>query len=337
MTPASPRPAKRSILWNLVKVLLAVGLLVYVLSKTDAASLVRSGTTLSLSWLVISAALYVLLTLLKALQYYVLMRNRLTYPQVLNVVVWQNAVSNFFLAGAGILTYVTMARLEHDMKVGRSVSIFLLTKIGDLIAIWLALGVSSYGVWSSVQSIRAAILILLAGIGLAVLGFGLTLLFKERFISLIERFFDLTGLSRLAVVRNGMSHLRDFAGMDRKRVLLTFALLLLYSFIYQAVTCLWTYANLRIFHLQMEIMPVVFVTMLLQLVSYFPIYVFGGLGITETTALYFWSFFNVPQSPLASALLGIRAVFYLFNLIPLIYLPLYSAFVKPHEQAHTGQ
>jgi hypothetical protein len=77
---------------------------------------------------------------------------------------------------------------------------------------------------------------------------------------------------------------------------------------------------------------VIFVSVLIQLVSYFPVAVFGGLGIHETSSLYFWSFFDLPQDVLAPALIGIRIVFYLFNLIPLIYLPLYSVFLKPHEQ-----
>jgi len=72
-------------------------------------------------------------------------------------------------------------------------------------------------------------------------------------------------------------------------------------------------------------------------VSYFPVSVFGGLGITETSALYFWSFFELPENVLAPALIGIRVIFYLFNLIPLIYLPAYSVWIKPKEQTQNGQ
>ena len=337
MTATSPRNSKLSLAWNIFKIALAVGLILFVLSKTDLVSLMASGRTLSFSWLVAAGSLYVLLTLLKALQYYVLMRSELSYWQVLNVIIWQNAVSNFFLAGAGIVTYITMARIEHQVKVGRSLSIFLLTKVGDLTAIWLVLGISSYLVWSSVEALHIPILVLLVGIGTVILVFVLTLLFKERFISIIERLLSQMGLSRLALVENGMLHLRNFASMERRKLLLTFFLLFVYSCIYQVVTCLWTYANLSIFHLRLGLVSVIFVTLLMQLVSYFPIYIFGGLGITETTALYFWSFFHVPQNILATSLLGIRVVFYLFNLIPLIYLPIYSAFLKPHEQAQNRQ
>ena len=49
------------------------------------------------------------------------------------------------------------------------------------------------------------------------------------------------------------------------------------------------------------------------------------------------SFFEIPQELLAPALIGIRVIFYLFNLIPLIYLPVYAAFRKPKAQAQNEQ
>jgi uncharacterized membrane protein YbhN (UPF0104 family) len=134
-----------------------------------------------------------------------------------------------------------------------------------------------------------------------------------------------------------MNYLQGLASMDRNKVLATFGMLLLYSFLYLAVTIWFVYANLAIFHLQPHVSAVMFVSVLIQLVSYFPVGVFGGLGITETSALYFWSFFDISQELLAPALIGIRIIFYLFNLIPLIYLPLYSAFLKPKEQAQHEQ
>ena len=134
-----------------------------------------------------------------------------------------------------------------------------------------------------------------------------------------------------------MSYLQSLAGMEQHKVLTTFGLLVLYSFLYLAVTVVCTYTNLAIFHLQPDIIAVIFVSTLIQLVSYFPVSVFGGLGVTETSALYFWSFFEIPQDVLAPALIGIRVVFYLFNLIPLIYLPAYSVFIKPKEQAQNEQ
>jgi uncharacterized membrane protein YbhN (UPF0104 family) len=336
MTSTKDRNHGVSSLWNLVKIVLAFGLIAYVLSKSELPSLVSTLKNASLFWLIISGMLYFLLTLLKALQYFVLMRGSLNYPQVLNVTIWQNAVSNFFLAGAGIAAYITMTRLEHEVKISRSVTIFILTKVGDLIAIWVMLLVASNLVWSEIASLQVPVMILITGIGIVILCFFLTILFRQRFVSVLNSILGWLKISRVRLIENGMNYLQSLASMEQKKVLTTFGLLLLYSFIYLAVTIACTYTNLAIFHLQLDVIAVTFVSVLIQLVSYFPVSVFGGLGITETSALYFWSFFEIPQAALVPALIGIRVVFYLFNLIPLIYLPAYSAFLKAHEQAHNG-
>jgi uncharacterized membrane protein YbhN (UPF0104 family) len=337
MTSTTSRKSGTSSLWNLLKILLALGLVLYVLSKSGFTNLVSTLQNASLFWLLLSGALYILLTILKALQYFVLMRGRLTYPQVLNVTIWQNAVSNFFLAGAGIATYVTMTRLEHEVRVSRSVTIFILTKVGDLIALWVALLIASSLVWSEIGLLQTPTIVLLTGMGGVILLFFLTLAFRQRFVSVLNRILEWLKLSGIKFIKNGMSYLQSLAGMDQNRVLTTFSLLILYSFLYLAVTLACAYTNLAVFHLRLDIFAVIFVTVLTQLVSYFPVSVFGGLGVTETSALYFWSFFEIPEPVMAPVLIGMRVVFYLLNLIPLIYLPAYSAWMKPEEQAQNGQ
>jgi uncharacterized protein (TIRG00374 family) len=337
MTSTPSRKSGLSSLWNLLKIVLALGLVIYVLSKSEFSSLVSTLQNASLFWLVISGALYFLLTLLKALQYSLLMPDRLTYAQVLNITIWQNAVSNFFLAGAGIAAYITMSRLEHEVKVGRSVTIFILTKVGDLIAIWVTLIVASNLVWSEIGLLQTPVIILIAGIGSVILLFFLTIFFRQRFISILSRMLDWLRISRIKFIERGINYLQLLAGMEQNKVLTTFGLLALYSFLYLAVTIICTYTNFATFNLQVDFFAVMFVGVLIQLVSYFPVSVFGGLGVTETSALYFWSFFEIPQNVLAPALIGIRVVFYLFNLIPLIYLPAYSVLSKPKEQAQNGQ
>ena len=337
MTSVPTHKSNASLAWNVLKILLALGLVFFVLSKTDVAELSATLQNVSLVWLIISGVLFVFLTLLKTLQYYTLMRNELTYAQVLNLIIWQNAVSNFFLAGAGVLTYITTTRMEHEMKLSRSVTIFFLTKIGDLTAIWLALLISSRLVWSQIGILQIPVLVLLGGIGIALAGFFLTILFRQRFVSTLDNILARMGVLRIKSVEKGISYLRSLAAIKQEKVLNLFGRLLLYSLMYLAITISWIYANLAIFHLQLNILAVIFVGVLMQLISYFPVSVFGGLGINETSALYFWSFFDIPQDVLAPALIGVRVVFYLFNMIPLIYLPVYSTFLKPKEQVHNEQ
>jgi uncharacterized membrane protein YbhN (UPF0104 family) len=337
MTSTTNRKSGISSIWNFLKIVLALGLVIFVLSRSEPSKLISALKSASVFWLLTSTVFYLLLTILKALQYYVFMRGKLTYLQVLNVIIWQNAISNFFLAGAGIAAYITLTRLEHEVKISRSVTTFILTKMGDLIAIWLVLTISSGLVWSQIGVLQTPVILLIVGIGIVILFFFLTIFFRQRFLSLLGDILQWARLSKVGLIENGMNYLQSLANMDQNKVLNMFGQLFFYSVLYLIVSIIFIYANLAIFHIQPQVAAVMFVSVLIQLVSYFPIGVFGGLGITETSALYFWSFFDIPQAVLAPALIGVRVVFYLFNLIPLIYLPVYSTFLKPKEQVHNEQ
>jgi len=180
--------------------------------------------------------------------------------------------------------------------------------------------------------LQTPVLILLLGIGAIIGVFFLTVLYRQRFILFANKALERLGLSQIKIVEKGMLYIQSLANLKREKVLNSFILLLLCSVIYLLVTVTWIYAGLATFHLQMDVPAVLFVSVLLQLVSYFPVYVFGGIGITETSALYFWSFFHISQDVLAPALIGIRVVFYLINLVPLIYLPAYAVIRKQKEQ-----
>lgn len=315
---------RTSPLWNTLKLILAIGLSVFVLSRTNLSELVETLRSASIPWLVVSTLLFVLVTLLKTLQYFVLMRNKLSFSQVLNLIIWQNTISNYFLTSAGIVAYITMTRMDHEIKVSRSVTTFLLTKAGDLTAVWFVLLVSTGLLWHRMGVLQMPALFLILVIGIVVLTFFLAVFLRQSFVNSVKMLADRTGMSRFGLVSRVLMLLQDIADMDQGRVLSVLGKLILCSFAYLAVTLAWSYANLAVFNLFMQPMPFIFVFALIQLISYIPIAVFGGLGITESSALYFWNHFDVPPDVLAPAMIGVRFVFYLVNLIPLIYLPLYA-------------
>lgn len=324
MTPDNYHKRKTSPVWNALKLILAIGLSVFVLSRTNLAELVETLRSASIFWLVASALLFISVTLLKTLQYYILMRRELSYSQVLNLIIWQNTISNYFLTSAGIVTYITMTRMEHEIKVSRSVTTFLLTKAGDLTAIWVMLLVSTGLLWSQLGVLQTPALILILVIGMVVSAFFLTILLRQRFVALLRVFFDRVGLSGFGFAAQALNYLQGIADVEKNRLLRIFGTLILISFVYLGATLAWSYANLAIFRLYLHPLPFVFVVALIQLVSYIPVTVFGGLGITESSFLYIWDLFNEVPGLLAPALIGTRFVFYLVNLIPLIYLPLYA-------------
>jgi uncharacterized membrane protein YbhN (UPF0104 family) len=59
----------------------------------------------------------------------------------------------------------------------------------------------------------------------------------------------------------------------------------------------------------------------MQFISIIPIQIFGGLGVSELTLVYLFSLFGVTQVDIPAIVVALRALFYLFNLAVLVYLP----------------
>lgn len=310
--------------WNIAKIILALLLVWFVLSKTNLTQLFALRERISLPWLVAVILLYFTLTLLKSLQYYFLIGRRVDYPQVLNIVVVQNTISNFIATGAGIASYFALFRVEQGVKVSRAALAFVLAKVGDLISIWLFLFVTSILVWQQVDAFHQLIIILLSAIGGAVLIFFLVIFLRQKFVSLLQSLVDRIKLNRFGIVTKGMGIMQSLAGQEHGFVFRMVGTGILFSLIYMSVTMLWIYAGYLTFTFKIGILPVVFVNVFMQLISYLPIQVFGGLGVNETTSLYLYSFFNLPQAELAAVLIAARLLFYITNLLVLLYLPLHA-------------
>ncbi len=323
----SPSKKKRgSVVWNILKIILALALAGFVLSRTDLDELSALHERIDGIWLTIGILLYFLITLLKALQYYFLINRRVGYPHVLNVVVVQNAVSNFIATGAGIVSYLTLFRVEQGVRVSRAVLVFLLTKIGDLIAIWMFMLVSSLLLWQRVEVLHGLIAVLLTVIGTVIIIFFAVVLLRQKFVAWLALFLEKTRLSQFGYVTRLMDFLNSLAEQEHAFVFRMVGTGVAFSLPYMFFTMAWLYASLLTFSFDIGVLPVVFVNTIMQLISYLPIQVFGGLGINEMTSLYMYGMFDVPQAELAAVLVGMRVLFYLTNLAALLYLPLYAVF-----------
>ncbi|HMV96990.1 MAG TPA: lysylphosphatidylglycerol synthase transmembrane domain-containing protein, partial [Anaerolineales bacterium] len=323
---------KKFPLWNIAKIILALILVWFVLSKTDLTQLYALRERISLPWLALTLLLYFSLTLLKALQYYFLIGRRVDYPQVLNIVVVQNAISNFIATSAGIASYLALFRVEQGVKVSRAALAFLLAKVGDLISIWLFMLVSSLLVWPLVASFHSLILLSLSFIGVAILVFFAAVFLRQKFVSVLAWFVEKLKLSRFGFVNKLMDLLASLAEQEHGFVFRMVGTGIAFSLIYMTVTMLWLYASLQTFSFEIQFLQVVFVNIFMQLISYLPIQVFGGLGVNETTSLYLYGIFNFPQTELAATLIGTRLLFYLTNLVVLLYLPVHTLFFSRSAQ-----
>jgi len=326
----SHRPAGVKIsFWSIIKIISGLLLFFFVLSRSSLSELIALAAQVSWGWLGITFVLFLLLSMLKAWQYHVLFETDFPYSQILSVVILQNAISNFVASSAGIAAYLTMLRAEQGIKVSRSASVFIITKVGDLIAVWLGLMISLLFVWGQVEAVHNLVLFLIILIGAGLAAFGATVLLRRKFVDILRAILEQTGLlkfrwtQRLLELANTLA---DFEQKDVIRIMLTASGL---SCIYLILTFIWTYSSFHTFNLPITIWVIVFVSSMLQLLSIIPVQVFGGLGVSEAASLYLLGFFGFSQGQLAAVLIGLRLLFYLMNLAVLLYLPIHTLFLNP--------
>lgn len=325
--PPVQEPAKKRFSFgNLLKALLALLLIGVVFSKTNFSEVLSLRDQVSYPWLAWTFILYVLLTFLKALQYHILFGRQTSYPRVVSIVVWQNALSNFVAAGAGVASYLALFKTEEGVKLGRSTLVFLITKVGDLFSVWVVLLACSAFLWNQIPSLHSLVFILLVVIGAGLLFFGATLLFRRPFVSFSFVILEKTRLARVPLVRKGMDAMDAFAELTPSVILQMVGQAFALSLLYYLVTLGWMVASLRMFAAPVSDWSIIFVSCILQLLSVVPISIFGSLGVSEFTSLYFYEVFGVGQAVMSPILLAWRATFYLMNLAVLLYLPLYGLF-----------
>lgn len=314
----------RNTLWSVIKIIFGVLLIVFVLSKTNLNELTALATQVSRGWLILTVILFILLSFLKAYQYYILFDADLPYRKIFSVVILQNALSNFVATGVGIVTYLTVLQAEHGVKVSRSASVFIITKIGDVIAVWVSLIISLLFVWQQVSKVHNLILFLITIIGLGLILVGLAILLRHKFVKTVSNILERTGLLKFTPIQRLLGLVNNLVEFEQKDIIRILLLASGLSSMYLALTFMWTYSSLHTFNLLVTIYEVVFVSSLLQLVSIIPIQVFGGIGVSEAASLYLFMLFSFPETQLVAVLVGFRILFYATNLIVLLYLPLQS-------------
>ncbi|MBI1793580.1 MAG: flippase-like domain-containing protein [Chloroflexi bacterium] len=317
--------------WNFFKIILAVALVGFVISKTNLAEVIALLKRLSFGWLAISFLLFCILTLIKTFQYYLLTGRQVSYWRVLYIVILQNALSNFIAGGAGIASYLTMLSVDEGVRFRKVLSAFVVAKMGDLLAVWAILFASSVFLWNQIGAVRYAVVFLLAVIWGAVAVFVAAALLRQKFVALVKTLLGRIKLDRLAVVRRGVDFLQLFSEQDSRAVLQALLIALLYSLIYMIVTLFWFYSNIRAYSLDFPFTVVTFVNAFVQLISWIPIQVFGGLGVSETSLVYLFGIFGLPAAQTAAIGIGFRVILYAFTLLIMLYLPL-SALIQRSQK-----
>jgi uncharacterized membrane protein YbhN (UPF0104 family) len=320
------RPAAIKRLWTYFKILVALILIGFVVSKTDVPQMAALLAELSLPWLAASFVLFCMLTLIKTLQYYLLTGRQVPYARVLYVVIMQNAISNFIAGAAGIASYLSMLSIDEGVHLPRAFTSFLVVKVNDMIAVWLVMFTTAVILWPRIGVLQPVVVVVLLFLFVAVALVLAAVLLRQRFVRIAGGLLHRLRLDRLPIALRSMEMAESLASADMGVMLRLFRNSLLLSCLYMAVTLSWFYSNIRTYSLVFPVVVVFFVNAFVQLISWVPIRVFGGLGISETSLVYLFGVFGLPAGQMAAMGIGLRLILYGFTLLVLSYLPLSALF-----------
>jgi len=327
-TQVETTTSRRGWVWDGFKIILALGLLAHAISITDLRQITALGSRISPIWLVFTLVMFCVMTLLKALQYNFITGGKAGYFRVLGIVVVQNALANFVATTAGITSYVTMMGAEKDIRFGKATFSFLIVKMADLIAVLILLVFSLSLSWPVPNSIWRVLLVICAIIISVLLVFFATIIFRKWIVELVRKIIFRLQIGHWRFVNQLLELLGSLSEQNSSRIMKLLGTSIGISLIYMSITVLWGYARLRTFSFVVDFGIVVLITCILQLASWVPVFVFGGLGISESISVYFFSAFGFEQSSVAAVLIAVRVFIYLMNALTLFYLPMERFFTR---------
>ncbi len=318
-TKRSPKISAQ--VWNLIKILFAVVLVGFILSKTDLQQMKLLSGRILWSWLILRFVFFCLMIVFKSIQYWALLGKKIPYVRMLNIVIMQNTLSNFVTNSAGIASYLTMLHAEEGVKLSRAGITFIVTKVTDLLMMWICLLVAAVLVWAQIAQLHWLVTVLVCGIFLALAAFLIAIILRQRFVSTLRALASRLHLDRIRLVGRSLESLQSLADQDPRNIFLLLWRSAGPSLIYMSLTVALVYSGMRLFSIPIGFGPILFVTALIQLLSIVPIQVFGGLGVTEVTSMYLYTSFGISQQEIVPALIGLRLLAYLMSAAVLLYLP----------------
>jgi len=316
------RQRARRPIWLILKIVLALVLVGFVLTRVSLNEMLSAWRQVSLPWIAAASFAFCATAWLMARRYWLLIGRRVPFREVLALVITQTVLGNLVATSAGAASYVALLRSKHQVPVSRSLGSILVARFGDALALLVALGLSSLVLWPQLEKLHAFVVLLGGGLAAVVLIFALMFVLRQSVVAGIGRLVGRLGLDRFGPAERGMRLLSDLVAHESAEQRSAIGKLTGWSGATLLMMLLFAYCQMRAFAAPVGIWHVVLVVALTQLTTLVPIQVFGGLGVIDVTSLYLYGLFGLSQPVVAAAILASRVVFYAMNLLVLLYLPL---------------
>lgn len=313
---------KKRTTWQYVKIALAIALMGLVFSQVSLESVATSWERVSLPWLLASILAFYAATWSMARRYWILLGRRITFHELLNLVLLQTVTGNLIATSAGFASYIGILRNKHRVQVSDGLLSIVLARFGDLSVLLLALTYASWMVWPQIVAVHGAVVLVISCMTALVVFFSLIFLLRKRLALIFGRLLHRIHLDRQPFGQRVLHTLTTLSDQATEQPGVTLGPFVGYSLLIAGTMLLFAYCSLQIFGVRIDIWPIIFVVSLTQVIALLPVQVFGGLGVYDVSYLYFYGLFGINRSEFAAVIIGLRLLFYAANVALLLLIPL---------------
>ena len=176
--------------------------------------------------------------------------------------------------------------------------------------------------WKQIAVVRLLVVLILFS-GLIILLISIWAMNKRvAFIKFVEKLFIKFSLNKFSRLVELFDYLKSLSNINFKE---SFPIFLYVAGISVIIICFSIsnsyFLNLA-FNIKISIWAIIFMVSLQRLLSLFPIFVFGGLGVLDVTSLFLYGLFGFTQEEIAPIVLGSRILVYFLYSILLLLLPI---------------
>lgn len=304
--------------FTMLKVILAGGLLAYVISQLRWSDLAAVWLRSQVVWVVPTFCLYALLLWVMARRAWHLVGTQVPFTAILGATILQNVLSNLVATFAGMVSYITLLRAQSRVDVTRGVGSVLLARWGDLVALFPTLIVSAGLVWGRLGLLQAVMVLLLFGIGSLVI---LILAVSVGRRTLVERLSRvLSPFQNRKIYRRGFAFLEQVAALDPDYIRRLMWQSSAFSFVVLVLNVSFNLSAAQVLGISLDPPALAFVFLFLLTLSYIPIGILGNLGIFEFSTTFVLGIFGLAWKEALAVAIGMRLVMYLANGMSLFFL-----------------
>jgi len=300
---------------EILGILIAVSLILFLLSQIEFSKLVYSLASIDPLYLALGFALYFTTYFLRAARFKVILGSEAKYLDLLKVLFIHNMVNQVLPARTGELSYIYLME-KRNLPINKGISSLALARVFDLVGISLLFLISILVLGELNSTFLNLMLVMSFVVGLTLFMLLCLFLYKKKFIDRVQSLTELLRVNKFdftkRALEKGEEAIEDMKVIKSKHVFLYSTLI---SMGIWFISTILMYLFLSQMDVMLSIWEGCLGSMVIVITSILPIHSVGGFGTTESVWATIYISLGVSKEMAIASGIGIHLILFMYLLI----------------------